>query len=237
VTLKSVNIKIIVLQCFLLKFVVISSVVCDLKFAPPLNEKPTASFTATQQAGSYIVDFDASASSDNDANDNGIIIKYEWNFGDGKEDEGVKISHNYDIPGIFFVRLKVTDDDDATHSDEQYVRVSWINKTPKAVLVLNANNESTDFTWVFDGSGSSDEDGSIVRYRFIIIRRSDQREVASQDGDSPTMERLIEEYMLGGQKQTKFKVTLDVWDDQDATHQTEKSFEVYAKEKGSDSIF
>ena len=51
--------------------------------------------------------FDASASYD----PNGVIEKYEWNFGDGKTAEGMTVTHVYEKDGTYNVTLTVTDND------------------------------------------------------------------------------------------------------------------------------
>ena len=64
--------------------------------------------------------FDGSASSDPD----GTIVSYEWDFGDGEPPEsGVNVSHVYSTDGIYTVTLTVTDDDDATCTDDAIVTV------------------------------------------------------------------------------------------------------------------
>ncbi|MRR12688.1 PKD domain-containing protein [bacterium] len=57
------------------------------------------------------LDFDASA-----ASDDGKIVKYYWEFGDGTEAEGKKVPHTFTAPGTFEVTLWVTDDKGQTSS-------------------------------------------------------------------------------------------------------------------------
>lgn len=80
----------------------------------PGNQVPVASFVADPLLGFYPfdVDFDASASHDND----GTIIAYQWNFGDGDTGSGATISHTYDSFGTFTVVLTVIDNDGAPAS-------------------------------------------------------------------------------------------------------------------------
>lgn len=78
---------------------------------PPVNQNPTASFTSSATAGSapLTISFDASGSKDSD----GSIQKYLWNFGDGTQSSGVKVSKTFNSPGEFPVTLQVTDDANA----------------------------------------------------------------------------------------------------------------------------
>ena len=77
----------------------------------PPNIPPEAFFTAnsTGRVGELII-FNANGSSDED----GIIINYLWDFGDGGNPEQHNISitnHTFYQPGVFEVNLTVYDDD------------------------------------------------------------------------------------------------------------------------------
>ncbi|SMC65383.1 beta-propeller fold lactonase family protein [Kibdelosporangium aridum] len=70
------------------------------------NQGPKASFTAMPGRTTR---FDATASRDPD----GEIARYDWDFGDGTtlRDGGPKPEHVYNRPGVFVVKLVVTDDE------------------------------------------------------------------------------------------------------------------------------
>jgi len=53
----------------------------------------------------YIVEFDASASSDINSDQ----LNYEWDFGDGMTEKGAKVTHSYAQLGIYDARLVVKD--------------------------------------------------------------------------------------------------------------------------------
>jgi len=59
------------------------------------------------------ITFDGTGSSDPD----GIIVSYDWKFGDGNTGTGQKPTHVYDAPGTYFVILTVTDNDGKLSSD------------------------------------------------------------------------------------------------------------------------
>jgi len=54
----------------------------------------------------------------NNSNDDGKIVKCDWDFGDGETAEGNNTSHVYKIPGKYIVKLTVTDDKGITASKE-----------------------------------------------------------------------------------------------------------------------
>jgi len=70
---------------------------------PPVNQPPVALFTATP-AG-LRVDVDATASYDPD----GVIVTYQWAWGDAAVTYGVKSSHTYSSSGPHTIWLTVTD--------------------------------------------------------------------------------------------------------------------------------
>lgn len=83
------------------------------------NRVPVAKFSASVGATlDEPVNFDASASTDD-----GRIVKYYWELGDGATAEGVKTSHVYSNPGTYYVTLWVTDDRGEQSSTTREVNV------------------------------------------------------------------------------------------------------------------
>lgn len=91
--------------------------------APP-NQPPlvTFSFTPTEPKVNEPVEFDASGSTDD-----GEIVRYFWEFGDGETGEGKTISHTYKTAGTFTVKLTVTDDRGAKNSLTRTVTVAEVS--------------------------------------------------------------------------------------------------------------
>lgn len=79
----------------------------------------TAKYKITE--GGAVVSFDGSASMDFD----GKIVKYQWDFGDGTYDTGVKVTHKYTSTGEFTVVLTVIDNGGEWDTDTIIVRVTY----------------------------------------------------------------------------------------------------------------
>jgi len=86
-----------------------------------LNSAPVPSFTFTlsQSTSFCAVAVDASTSNDPD----GIIVKYEWAFGDGAAGADRLASHVYSTDGTYTITLVVTDDDGESASVGETVTV------------------------------------------------------------------------------------------------------------------
>ncbi|MHC4278176.1 MAG: PKD domain-containing protein, partial [Planctomycetota bacterium] len=161
--------------------------------APVADAGPDVSATTDE-----VITFDGSGSTDPDVG--GTIISYDWDFGDTASGSGVSPTHSYGAGGTYTVTLTVTDDLGATDQDTLTVTV---NQAPVAVAgpdVIALPGEVI----TFDGSGSTDSDGTIVSYDW------DFGDTATGSGVSPT-----HSYGAGG----TYTVTLTVTDDNNATDQ------------------
>ena len=118
------------------------------------NQPPTAAFTPTC---TYLgCSFDGTASADSD----GTVASYAWNFGDNTAPgTGSTASHTYASAGTYTVTLTVTDNKGATGSVSHSVRVA-ANQSPTAAFTQTCNNLACSF----DGTTSSDSDGTIASY-------------------------------------------------------------------------
>lgn len=116
----------------------------------PPNQPPEASFTYS--CSGFTCSFN-STSTDFD----GTINSTSWSFGDGATDTGASASHTYASGGNYTVVLTVTDDDGATGTASQSVRV---NNPPTASFTYSCTNLACNF----NGSDSSDTDGTITNY-------------------------------------------------------------------------
>src|SRR3972149_6842876 len=99
------------------------------------NKKPEAKIEYSLLEEN-IVAFDGSQSSDED----GTIVSYSWDFGDGSIGSGVTVTHTYNEPGNYKVTLTVTDDDGAYKKDVTNIKLK--NKDNNIENI----SESNEFT-------------------------------------------------------------------------------------------
>lgn len=125
--------------------------------------KPSFFYSPAQPRAGDDVNFDASASTDED----GQIVSYLWDFGDGRTGTGMRAVHSYELAGTYRVTL--------TAVDNQGLRASTV---PVDVTVGTSTNPVANFTVspapgvsgrdvFFSGALSTAVDGrSIVNYRW-----------------------------------------------------------------------
>jgi PKD repeat protein len=140
------------------------------------------------------ITFDGTGSSDPD----GTIVSYDWDFGDGETGTGATPTHTYASSGNFTVTLTVTDDDG---SSSTCTSTANITETPNEPPVCDANGPysgTVGQSITFDGTGSSDPDGTIASYAWDF-----------GDGGTGTGATPTHTYASSG----NFTVTLTVTDD------------------------
>ncbi len=120
--------------------------------------------------------FDGSESYDPD----GIILSYNWSFGDGNTSTLPMPTHSYTKEGNYTVLLTVTDDQDATDVDMTFALVGKkLNRIPGIPTIDGPNNAGINTTCTYTLS-ASDMDGDMVRY---IITWGD----GTHDSESPLL--------------------------------------------------
>jgi PKD repeat protein len=139
------------------------------------------------------VSFDGTASSDPD----GDIVTYNWDFGDGGIGTGVTPSYPYTASGNYNVTLTVTDDSGETATDISTAQIG-VGYLPPIATPGSIPPKVVGKPVVFDGSGSSDPDGTIANYTWDF-----------GDGNTGTGENTTHVYDAVG----KYIVILKVTDD------------------------
>ena len=184
-----------------------------------LNEEPTADFDyspATPTDLQNVTFIDTSIDLD------GEIVSWSWDFGDGNSSTLKNPSHKYDDNGTYTVTLIATDDDGASDSTSQQIKV--LNAAPTASFRVSFENvtilvnDEIQFT-----DSSKDLDGNIISWHWDL-----------GDGTTSTEKQLIHVYSSNG----VYKVLLTVTDNDGASstetkHITVSSLtEVHEIEKG-----
>ena len=128
-----------------------------------VNRPPQASAGADRMAcPGEAIKFDGSASSDTD----GKLTRFSWEFGDGTTREGAQTEHSFAKPGMYQVRLTVTDDSGSTCSSNTAALKVLVKARPVAqsggdreIWVGGANDAI-----LLDASKSSDPDGHALNF-------------------------------------------------------------------------
>ncbi|MBW2699530.1 MAG: right-handed parallel beta-helix repeat-containing protein [Deltaproteobacteria bacterium] len=162
------------------------------EYNPDANKWPIAEAGPDRvvQEGENVT-FDGSGSYDPD----GTVVNYAWDFGDGQFDSGAVVQHAFSGGTDRNVTLTVTDDDGAIDVDVVFVEV---NLAPVADTGPSDAFADVGEDIRFDGTGSTDSDGSIVRYDW-----------AFGNGDHATGLVVFYQYASSGD----YTVTLTVTDD------------------------
>jgi len=134
-----------------------------------VNQRPIAALSVTPAAGNppYMVSLDASQSSDPD----GSITKYEWDFnGDGNFEASSDIDSHFNwqcvLPGDIRLGVRITDNLGAKAT---MYSTTTSNHPPVAKISADKYSGTAPFTVTFDGSGSTDQDGTIDTYGWDLF--------------------------------------------------------------------
>lgn len=153
----------------------------------PVNSPPIAAFTAPGIAcTNQTINFNASATTDDSPD-----ISYLWNFGDGTTGEGEQITKVFEKGGTYNVVLAVNDNSGTSCDTDSVAHTITINTRPVAKagddidLCLPYNS---DYSIHFDGSGSYDDDGDQLNYKWDF-----------GDGTSDTGAKINHVYQQGGE--------------------------------------
>jgi large repetitive protein len=116
----------------------------------------------------------------------GEIVGYRWDFSDRTEPlQGVEVSRRFENPGIYTVKLTVTDDSGAVNASASAETRVAINHAPVAHAGDNIETNATTIS--FDGSNSVDADGDPLTYAWDF-----------GDGNKASGARVTHTYKEGG---------------------------------------
>lgn len=189
-----------------------------------VNVPPTAAFTANPTRGTapLSVQFDASGSRDSD----GWVESYSWNFSDGNNGTGIRPTNTFTEAGSYLVRVTVTDNEGGVATATKTIIVdppsTTTNNPPVASFTLRPEQGAGPLDVDVDGSGSTDSDGSIVRYVWDF-----------GDGSTKTGNPKTHRYTQSG----TFQIVLTVTDNEGATASAQKTVTVTDGASDCEKIF
>ncbi len=164
-----------------------------------LDLRPNVDFTISPNPANIneFITFDASLS-----NDDGTIVSYVWDFGNGVQASGIEPEYLYSNSGNYDVTLTVTDDAGTSSQLTKTVVVLSTNQAPvaeaqadKTIVLVNENIQFDD--------DSFDPDGNIVSYFWDF-----------GDGSTSTLAGPLYSYSQPGQ----YTAILTVTDNDGATN-------------------
>ena len=148
-----------------------------------------------------IVVVDGSASSDPD----GAISRYRWDFGDGVQTDGVRVSHSYRLPGSYVAQLRVTDNTGLDNNEDRDEVTIRNNASPLPSFDVDPAVPCSGQEVILDASLSTDPDGTLQQWQWTF-----------GDGGRGEGERVIHSYDEPG----RYALTLSVTDDSRVANST-----------------
>ena len=165
------------------------------------NEKPQAKFSAACVDNACT--FNAGASNDED----GDVVDWAWNLGDGSSASDKSVEHSYSKAGSYSVSLIVTDNDQGTDTTSHTVTLTMPNEKPEASF----SGSCKEGVCSFDATDSHDPDGQILQYEWSF-----------GDGGSARGKQAEHRYEQEG----SFTIKVTVFDDQGASASTRRLFDI-----------
>lgn len=161
---------------------------------------PTAELTSSTGAGNapLTVNFNGSSSTAT----NLPLVKYSWVFGDGSQATGAAVSHVFTAAGTYYTQLTVEDSRGLTDTVTTPIVVGQATVNQKPTAVIAVTQGGAPLTYSFNGSQSSDPDGSIVKHDWNF-------------GDGTTGSGATTQHTYASQG--NYTVTLQVTDNRGAT--------------------
>ena len=148
------------------------------------NTPPTASFGYTPETPmtNEPVTFDAT-----DSSDDAGIVDYLWDFtGDGTHDkDGPIVEHVFVESGTREVELTVVDEFGLEDTHRTGVTISRPERAPEASFEFSPQEPQRGDEVMFDASGSSSPDGTIIEYDWEIDGSSMDGQQVAHTFDSP----------------------------------------------------
>ena len=170
------------------------------------NQWPVAVASANTAGGNVplSVNFSSVGSTDLD----GTVASYLWDFGDGTTSTQPSPQHTYNAPGRYVATLTVTDNLGAKTSETVSIDASAPNQLPVAKFVVTPPTGHAPLSVTLTSDGSYDPDGAIGNRHWTF-----------SDGGDYWGATAFHTFSRAG----TFKVTLTVFDNDNATGSTSQN--------------
>lgn len=142
-------------------------------FLASANHVPKPEVTVTSLSACNTVVLDASGTVDKDDDQ----LAFGWLFEDGSTASGSRISHDFEKPGRYTVKLTVQDDSGFVADRAGLDVPVTINAPPEAHISAPASAAPGEKVR-FDGGASADTDGQIIRYRWFFAEKKQKENKA-----------------------------------------------------------
>ncbi len=123
------------------------------------NTPPTADFNWIQISGQINILF-----TDQSSDQDGTVVSWHWDFGDGNTGSGEIIQHTYSNIGIYNTTLTVTDNDGAT--DEITKQIIVTDNNPPEINDNTADVAYTGDNFVFNATVTDDIEVDFVQVKY-----------------------------------------------------------------------
>jgi len=128
------------------------------------------------------------------ADQDGEVVRYDWDMGDGSLLEGDHITYAYTAPGNYTVVLTCTDDAGGETSQTSWLLIN--NLLPHAIILTEQSmNHSLEMSFM---AMAGDDDGSVIDYDWSF-----------GDGSCGQGPSVVHRYAIAGQYQVNLTVTDD----------------------------
>ena len=144
----------------------VNSTTFDISVA---NKLPVIDLKVSKERVATYTDISFDASGTKDLDPSGRIETFSWDFGDGSQGTGSKVTHQYKDDGTFAVALQVTDNEGGIA--EKSVTINVTNREPALTLTPPLDKDTNNLISLkkglhIDVSKSSDMDGDIAGYYY-----------------------------------------------------------------------
>ncbi len=156
-----------------------------------INSPPNADFITTPEFPTDLITIHFNSTA---TDDDGVIVSWRWDFGDGSNSTNQNSTHRYADDGLYKVELTVYDNRGQSDNITKFIEV--LNVAPTANYRYNASFRGSLNVSFHDNS--TDPDGTIISWYWLF-----------GDGNHSTIRNPTHLYSNFG----RYNVTLIVWDD------------------------